>query len=149
MSAFSDTITALETKIQTVLGSEWKELAYKYNFEKNNLNDAEKGFGATYGPATTVGVATALKRITYDQGFNVILSDTYSPADETEVNLATVINSLYEKHEQISKEVYQKKLDAPDVVLVVQDISVEQPIVFDEVVYLNATYTIKHKVQVQ
>lgn len=143
MSNVSDILTAAVSSIQTVLGSDWKELKYIYDPEKNDYRAQSKGFG--FGVSESNTVAGITKAVTVDQGFFLLLTERFHNR-KSDVNEREAISNLYNAKELIDKEIFQKKIDIPDVILVVQSIETEEPVnPSDGVVLLRSNYVIKHR----
>lgn len=133
---------AMESIIATELPT-FSQLRYKLDVSKNTGPGNGRGFGVTAGPA--VATETVTKTITLDHGFNVKLMDNFRK-QQSDAAAIDVIDDLYDKHDEISKVMAEKKAGLPAIVIVVTLDSIDEPeILEDEAVLLTANYTVKYR----
>jgi hypothetical protein len=144
MSALSTIVTALETQIQTTLGASWVELDYVYDLDKNDARRAQLGWGVAIGSSNTATGPT--KAVTYDQTVSVILAKKYTPRSSDESQKSIVLD-LVTKKELLDIEIFQKKINTSDVLLV-QEIGMDEPVTTnDNIVFLRFNYIVKYRNQ--
>ena len=140
----SSILTSIENEVSILLGSGWKELNYIYDLENNSFkgNDKRYGVGATSGTSVT----GTTKAITVDFEFFVTLTrsyvNRYNDTKEREV-----LSDLYDKFDVINKNVFQKKLNNANVLLV-SEISYNAPEQIDKATLaLTVDFTVKFRNQ--
>jgi len=111
----SSILTSLEAQVAATLGSDYKELEYIYDLEANNSKSIDKRYGVGVDAGDTVPGTN--KAITFDFNFFVILTRSYvnKSSDESE---RVVISDLHDQLEAIDVNVFQKKLNNANVLLV-------------------------------
>lgn len=138
----SGILTSLNDQIASILGSDWQELKYIYDPEKNDLKTQKKGYGVAIGASDTVSGTN--KAVTYDHSYSVLLTQSFGNRRNDE-NQRTAISTLLDAKEDLDKAIFQKKLNNSDV-LVVQDIGMDEPeLIADGVVLLRFNYIIKFR----
>lgn len=142
--SISSILTSLENQVSTTLGSGWKELQYVYTLEDNNFknNRSRYGVGAESGDSVT----GTNKAITVDFQFFVVLVKSFvnrgGDAREREV-----LSEIYDEFETINQNVFQKKLNNANVLLV-SDLSYESPERIDKgTLAVRVNFTIKYRNQ--
>lgn len=138
-------LTGLKTAVSTVLGASYKELKYVYSLEDNDVTAMKKAYGVGVRDGGSVSGIT--KNATIDQQFFVVLTDRFTNRSK-DANERAVISSLYEQIDNLNIEIFQKKVNAPSVVLAVQDISLGEPERIDKgAIAITIEYTIKYRSQ--
>jgi len=140
----SSILTSLEAQVSATLGSEYKELEYIYDLESNNSKNIEKRYGV--GVDTGDSVSGTNRAITLDFNFFVVLTRSYvnKSSDESE---RIIISDLHDKIESIDVNVFQKKLNNANVLLV-SSISHDAPEKLDKGgVALRVNFVVKFRKQ--
>lgn len=138
-------LTALKTEVSTLLGASYKELKYVYNLEDNDKRAMQKAYGVGVRSGNTV--SGVVKAATVDQVFFVTICDHINNRSNDE-SQRTVISNLYEQIDTLTKNIFQKKVNAPTVVLSVQDFALNEPEVIDKnSLAITVEYTIKYRSQ--
>lgn len=141
MSA-SGILASLSSQVSSTLGSGWQELKYVYDPENNDLKTQKQGFGVGIGGSDTVSGTN--KSVTYDQEFFVILTDSFGNRRNDE-SQRDAISTLLTAKESLDVQIFQKKLNNSDVLLV-QEIGMDEPeIIATGVVLLRFRYIIKFR----
>lgn len=142
--SISSILTSLENQIATTLGAGWTELDYIYDLESNNTKNNEKRYGV--GASTGSSVEGTNKAITVDFGFFVVLTKCFvnRSSDESQ---RTVISSIYDQFETINQNVFQKKLNNANILLV-SALDYEEPLVVnDNTIAIRVNFNIKYRNQ--
>lgn len=140
----SSVITSLTSQIGTLLGSDWKELKYIYEVEKNDFRSQKRAYGVGFAGNTTVPGTT--KSVTKDNEIFVVLTAQHTNRSNDSSERAA-ISTLLDKKEILDKNIFEKKLNNSSV-LVVQEISTEAPEqVADNVIALRFSYIVKTRTQ--
>lgn len=144
MSNVSTILTQLASQIGSLL-PDYTELDYVYDNEKNTFRTGERRYGV--GVEDGSSVEGTVKSITIDQTFFVKIVDcTANRSSDTSERIA--ISSLYDDFETIQKNIFQKKIGIPSVVLVVSEVDMESPEkVGDNTIMLKGNFTVKHRNQ--
>jgi hypothetical protein len=144
MSNVSTILTQLASEVGALL-SDYSELDYVYDVEKNTFRTGQRRYGI--GVEGGLSVDGTIKSITIDQTFFIKLTDcTANRSSDSSERVA--ISSLYDDFETIQKNIFQKKLGIPSVVLVVSELDMESPEkVGDNTIMLKGNFIIKHRNQ--
>lgn len=140
----STILTSLESQVATTLGASWSELEYVYDLEANTQsnNDYRYGIGASSGSS----VSGTNKAVTVDFGFFVVLTRCFVNRSSDEKQ-RTILSEIYDKFEDINKNVFQKKLSNANILLV-SELSYDAPeIVGDSTIAVRVNFTIKYRNQ--
>lgn len=143
MGNVSTILTNLKSAVASALTGSWSELDYIYDLEKNSFRNASNRYGVGVLDAQTVsGVNRA---VTLNTRFFVVLTNTFTNRSG-DTNERSAISTLYNQFEEIHKDVFQKKLGSPSVVLLVSDIIMEEPLVVDKgTLSLRGSFNIQHR----
>lgn len=145
MAIVQDILVALETKVSSLLPS-YKKSKFTYSIESNNRISAKKIYAIrTSSGSSVTGVTLSA---TFDQGFEVILSDIYQPKNDNDIDLVDKITQLHTDIETLYRDLYQRRLDLTSAqVLLVQlvDISVPEIDNDNDSVNITATFTVKYR----
>lgn len=140
----SSVITSLYSQISSLLGSDWKELKYVYEPEKNDFRSQKQAYGVAFDGSNTVEGTT--KAVTYDSAISVLLATTFNNRGNDSSQRAAV-GTLLDKKELLDKNIFQKKLNN-STVLLVQEISTEPPeLIADNVILMRFNYIVKTRNQ--
>lgn len=145
MAIVQDILVALETKVSSLLPT-YKKSKFTYSIESNNRISAKKIYAIrTSSGSSVTGVTLSA---TFDQGFEVILSDIYQPKNDNDIDLVDKITQLHTDVETLYRDLYQRRLDLTSAqVLLVQlvDISVPEIDNDNDSVNITATFTVKYR----
>ena len=145
MAIVQDILTALDTKVSSLLPT-YKKAKFTFDLAQNNRVSAKKIYGIRVDSGKSVTGITM--SATFDQDFQVILSDIYQPKNDTDNNIADIINQLHSDTEIIYRDLYQKRLDLTSAqVLLVQLVDLSPPEIDTDnnSVSLIATFTVKYR----
>ena len=138
----TDILNAIDTKVAELLPS-YTRLAYSYDLEKNQSRNSDNSFAIGVGSAeSTEGV---LKSVTLNQNFFVVLSATThnrsSDAKEIEA-----LKTIYDDIETIYKDFVLSRMDLPNIVMVVDSLSLDEPEkIAQNVISVKANFNIMHR----
>lgn len=138
-------LTDLTTEIGTLLGANWSELDYIYDLEKNNWKNSDKRYGV--GVRGGSSVSGTNKAITVDQEFFVVLTETFRNKHD-DGNERTVLSDIYNQFDTIKNNIFQSKINNSSSVLVVSELSYEEPTNPDEgIVSVTMNFIVKYRNQ--
>lgn len=142
--SISSILSSLETQVASVLGSDWSELDYVYDIEKNTSANNHNRYGI--GVLNGSSVSGTNKAITVDFGFFVVLTK-YVVNQSSDENERTALEAIYDEFENINKNVFQKKLNNANILLV-SELSYDTPEpVGDNTISVRVNFTIKYRNQ--
>lgn len=142
--SISSILTDLESQVSTTLGAGWSELNYVYDLEQNTARNNEKRYGV--GSLSGSSVPGTNKAVTVDFQFFVVLT-RYIINDNSDEKERTALSEIYDKFEDINKNVFQKKLSNSNILLV-SDLSYDVPEkVGDNTLAVRVNFTIKYRNQ--
>lgn len=144
-SHVSNIISGLKTVISTTLGSTYAELPFGYNIDDNSKIVARKGYSCK--PSGTSEVDGINKVYTVDQGFEIILNDVFLSSSTNDSAKRSAIISLYDKIFDIYVEIVKQKAGNPANVMIVNNMSIEEPEIFEEADFatIRMRLNIKHR----
>jgi hypothetical protein len=119
------------------------KLKYSYDLEKNSKRSEGNAYG--YGAGAGAAVPGTLKAVTMDQDFFVILTENYSNRsnDDKEV---VALKAIYDDMETIYQDFVSSKLGINSTVLLVSDISLDEPEKISEnTIAVKATFIVRHR----
>ena len=137
----SDNLTSL---VGTFLGASYSVLKHKYEVEKNFVKGGSKKYGVIPRDINEIPGATCF--ITLEQGFEVIISDTYktittgdSPKDNAVKNLKDLGLDLY-------VEIVNLKANSPSIVMNIDEFnSTIEELDEDKLIINRITFTIQYR----
>jgi hypothetical protein len=142
MSATSEILDAIEARIEA-LSTGRKKLAYSYDLEKNNSRDQASAYG--YGSADADQETGPLKTVTLNHTFFVVLTEKFVNR-RGEAKEVESLKKIYDDIETIYLDFCSSKLGVPNTVLVVESLSMDEPLKISEnVVSVRANFVIKHR----
>lgn len=130
----------------TSLGAGYQLLAHVYDVSKNNIRQARLAYGVR--PLKADPVTTVNRTYTLDQTFEIILTDTVARAADTDAQVTTVLETMYNKADEIFKLAVNTHLALPTQVLNVFDPRLLEPEIIDgetKVVVFRMQATVKHR----
>lgn len=117
MSNQRDIIEAIEAKVATLLGSDWSELDYTYDLEKNKkFKDKETKWGVGVSEGTPLSGTN--KSVTLEEEYFVVLAKNFTNRsnDESEKE---AIKTIYDSLDVLYLDFARSKLGLPAIVFVV------------------------------
>ena len=142
--SISSILTSLESEVSTLLGADWSELEYIYDLNQNN----SKTFNNRYGIGALSGssVDGTTKSITVDFDFFVVLTKCFVNRSSDEKQ-RTLLSEIYDKFEIINSNIFQKKLNNANILLV-SALSYDDPEVVDSNgIAVKVNFTVKYRNQ--
>jgi hypothetical protein len=140
--SISSILTSITSQVSTSLGGTWSELEYIYNLEANNTKNIEKRYGVGTLNGASVGGTT--KAITVDFDFFIVLTKNFVNRSSDE-NQRTLLSEIYDEFETINQNIFQKKLNNANILLV-SDLSYDEPeIINDNGISVKVNFTIKYR----
>ena len=140
----SGILTSLTSQVSTTLGASWSELEYIYDLEANS----SKGNDLRYGVGTISGssVTGTNKAITLDFGFFVVLTKNFVNRSSDE-NERTVISAIYDEFETLNQNIFQKKLNNVNILLV-SELSYNGPeVIGEKTLAIRVDFIVKYRNQ--
>ena len=137
-------ITQSKLLIANELGSDYQELQFIYDIEKNTLRGARLAYGIRPLNAFTAEGVTRV--YTLDHEFEVILTDTFARGDNDSQREAS-LNTMYDKSDEIFKELVNKKINLANFVLNLFNPSISEPEFLDDnkFIILRFQFTVKYR----
>lgn len=142
----SDLVTAMNSEISGVLGSDYLPLAHVINVERNNFRQSNDRYGVLHGAASQLPGVT--RNATFIQSFQIILTKGYRDSSVSDGAARDYSMSLYGKMLEIHRQLIKTKAGLPSIVLNVQDtISISDPEYIEEekVTILRADVEIQYR----
>jgi hypothetical protein len=126
------------------LGSDYQELQYIYDIEKNTVRGARLAYGVRPLAADTAESVTRV--YTLDQAFEIILTDTFARGDN-DSQRETALNIMYDKSDEIFKELVNHKINLANFVLNIFNASLLEPEFLDDnkFIILRMQYLVKYR----
>lgn len=139
-----DILTNVKSTASTVLGALYKELRFVYSIEKNDLRSTEKAYSCR--PLSASPAETITRHYTLDHQFELVLTDTIGRADD-DTQRFDALHVMYDKADEIFKELVNTKLGLPATVLLVTSPSMSEPefINDNKLVILRMQFTVKYR----
>lgn len=142
MSAQTDILNAIESRVNTVLSS-YKRLKYSYDVEKNNKRASDDAYGIGAGAGSSV--EGTFRTITMDQEFFVILTKDFGGRSDDNAE-RTALKAIYDDMENLYRDLFQSKIGIPSVVYLVSELSLDEPEkIADNVISVRMSFTVKHR----
>lgn len=140
----SSILTSLKNEVSSVLGADWSELHHIYNLEDNSFRTGDNRYGI--GSISGDSVTGTNKAITLDFGFFVVLTKSFINRTG-DGNERVALSDIYDQFDSINENIFQKKLNNSNILLV-QDISYDEPLKVDRgVISVRVNFTIKYRRQ--
>ena len=140
----SSILTSLNSQVSTTLGPTWSELSYIYELESNKFISGKNKYGV--GTGTGNSVAGTNRAITLDFNFFVILTKTFvnRSSDSSE---RVALSSIMDEFETINQNIFQKKLNNANVLLV-SNVDYDDPLVVDKsTISVRVNFVVKYRNQ--
>lgn len=124
--------------------TDYLKLEYKYDIEQNTFKGNKKRYGVIPLSAS-VGIPI-IGTLTYDHSFELILTDDF--VDKRNDNdKDRVIKELSDRIEDMTVKFHQSLLGLPDVVILVELLSIDEPEIIDDhnVIAMRASFLVKYR----
>ncbi len=148
MAIVSEILTAMDAKIVATIPTYTKS-KFNYFLEKNNRLTSRKIYALR--PNTGKSVVGTTLSATFDQDFEVVLSDIYIDKNDSDKDLGERIISLHTDVETLYLELFQKRLNLTSAqVLLVSLVDLSNPEIDTDnsTVSITATFSIKYRSQI-
>ena len=133
---------AIETRI-TALTLGRTKLKYSYDLEKNSKRDTDNAYG--YGAGAGDETAGTLKAVTMDQEFFVVLSENYANRSSDDDEIAS-LKAVYDDLEVIYQDFSVSKLGIASTVLLVSEVSLDEPEKISEnTISVKLRFIVRHR----
>lgn len=140
----STILTSLASQVSTTLGATWSELEYIYNLEDNSKKSIEKRYGV--GALAGQSVEGTTKALTVDFGFFIVLTRDFVNRSSDEKQ-RTLLSDIYDELDTICNNIFQKKLNNANILLVSELVYNEPEIINDNGISVRVDFTIKYRNQ--
>jgi len=135
-----------KTQINSVVGAGWNDLNHVYLVEKNDFRGNDKRFGVI--PMAMASAENGINRkYVSDQDFQVVLTHGYLPKTTNDLDLQEKILLLFDKLDEIFKQIYATKAGVPSQVLNIQTFNVAEPEILEEnkLIVLRADFSVRYR----
>ena len=135
-------LNAIQTRI-TALGLSRTKLDYSYDLEKNSKRSEKSAYG--FGAGSAEWEQGTHRTVTLNQSFFVVLTENYvNRSDDSKED--TAIKAIYDDIETIFLDFASSKLGIAATVLVVESLSLDEPIKISEnTISVKANFIVKHR----
>lgn len=135
----------IKQAITTVMGAEYKEMAYSNDISLNSFKNCTTQFTVKAGEVFEA--ASVTKHLTFSQSFEVVLSKGYCGGDLTDDESVVVSFELRQKMFELYVHLINTKAGLPSRVMNVVNLSMETPeYLFDEkVTVLRGSFNIIYR----
>jgi len=143
-SIVSDIVSGVRTVASTALGAGWQTLRNWYEVDKNDVRSAAQAYNVR--PLGAIPVDGAMKFYTVDQTFELILTDVIARGHgDSERETALLV--LYNKADEIFKDLHNTKVNGTSGVLLVSQPSLAEPEFLDEkkIIVLRMQFVVKYR----
>lgn len=131
---------SIKARLSSVLGTEWSELNYSRNVQKNSSKGIANKFGVN--PKAVQEVDSQTRFITLEHEFEVILSQQFINTPMSEANEQAAVTSLMDKGFDCYKDFISTRLSNSSVVNIYEYAS-EEPETDEESKSLTMRFTFK------
>lgn len=140
----SDIVTGVRSVASTALGAGWQVLRNWYEVDKNDIRSAALAYNVR--PLGAIPVDGVMKYYTVDQTFELILTDVVARGHgDSERETALLV--LYNKADEIFKDLHNTKVNGTSGVLLVSQPSLAEPEFLDEkkIIVLRMQFVVKYR----
>lgn len=110
--------------IATACGAGYQQLGHVYDVKKNNIRQVKLGYGMR--PGQVDPTESVVRVYTVDQKFDILLTDVFARAADTDTTIQTSILTMYDKADEIFKTFVNTKVNS-SYVLLVKDPTILEP----------------------
>jgi len=145
ITLLTDLITAIKAQVTGAIG--FQELPLVIDPQKNAKRMTRQKFGIIPGSATQISGQTRF--YTMDHSFIIELTDDYINTKASDEGKRAATNNLINKAHDVFKALIKNKAGLPGVVMNVKELSLQEPVYFEEedTVVLNMGFIITYRVQ--
>lgn len=139
-----DIVTNVNSIAATVLGASYHQLRFIFSVEKNDIRAGEKAYGCR--PLAAIPAESVTRHYTLDHDFELILTDTIGRSDD-DTQRSDALNTMYDKADEIFKELVNTKVGLPLVVLLLTSPSLAEPEILNDqkLVVLRMNFTVRYR----
>lgn len=139
-----DILTESRTIATGVLPSTFQRLKYIYDVTRLDIRTGKEAFG--FRPLGAVPTDTVTKSFTFDQDFELVLTDTIARG-EGDIQREDAIDNLYDQSDEVMKQMMLTKINLSNFVLSVTQPGMSEPELFDDnkLVVLRTQYVVKYR----
>ena len=123
MAEITNIRNSINTRVSTILGSNYNALAFVINHEKNNFKGNEFRYGVYAGPS--VEVDGVISQVSFSQEFRVKLTDIYASIYDDSDKVASIDN-LIEKCHAIYDDLIETKAGLSGTVINITNLVVNE-----------------------
>lgn len=138
-------ISGIKTTVAAELGADFSELPFVQDLTKNNKRTARYGYGVRPLDANTAD-GGVVRAYTLDHRFEVVLTESFVNRS-SDAEIEACLGRLYDKADEVFKELVNSKAGVPDVVLSVSEPSMTQPEVIEaaKIVAIRLQLKVKYR----
>ena len=148
MDIVADIRAAILAQMSTTLGADYQVLPFVFTEDRNDARRGKLAYNCRpLGASPSEGQVN--RSFTEDQGFEMILSDTFA-VDVTDVQKLASIDVMFDKADEIMKAIVSTKLGLSAVVLFVSSPSYSEPELLRgaKMVLLRIQFIVKYRTQI-
>lgn len=137
---------SLVTRIQAVLGANYKELSYTRDVSLNTLRQSQKRYGVRALGSTQVPGVT--KHLTHIQTFEVVLTEGYVDTGSNDGKQREKEHLMFEHMHEIHHDLINTRGGLPNTILNIQRLDITEPEVLEDekVVVLKSSVEIEYRI---
>ena len=142
----TDVYNNLKNLVAAEFGGDYQELTHVFDIAKNRFSGSKKAYGLL--PAASSEASGVTKTNTFDQGFSIVLADSYITDVISDSELIAKTLVMLEKLEELFKKIVVEKAGTPLSVINVSGFSVDSAVVAreDKVIVVEASFDIRMEV---
>lgn len=139
-------VSSIKSRMATVLGSEYREISYANEVEKNTFRGGDQRYGVL--PGSFEQIAGVTRAATYDQTFELILTKGYGRSNVSDSAQQQAATDLFEQLHAINADLVNTKAGSPANVMNVFNLNAESPeyLTDEKIVVLRASIVITYRV---
>lgn len=143
----STLVSSLESLVSTTLGSGYSKLNFVYDLSKNKWSTSGKRYGVI--PLSIEQGDDIIGVNTFNQTFTITITDQWAVNQIDDLSTQAVILGLYTACHDILDAINDTKAGAPQLVVIVNSSSIDEPEFFqaDRVVAVTITINLKYRIQ--
>jgi hypothetical protein len=137
-------ITEIKSVASSKLGSEWKEVPNVYKLSGTDTRRGSKSYGAR--PLAAGSTGTVTNAYALDHQFELVLMDVF-PNKSDSAQAEAVISNLYDKQDEIFKQIARSKINLPTTVMLVSEPQLSEPefINGQELIALRQQFNVRYR----
>ena len=139
-----DVYDALKSEVAAELGAEWQQLQFFLDdIEQNTTRNITKGYAIRPGQA--IPTAGIVKAKTFDQNFQIVLTDKNTRENTDDVRVDTLLDVLYSKADDVHDRILNKQLGIPSIIINVFQPTMNDPEYLDSYIVLRLGVVVKYR----